>query len=1306
MEERSAVTSEMKTQVAATVRDIQRAALRDLAALAAESAATEAQVEQAHQAAVQAAAKELDRHQWGLEERAKKAREEVEQEYKTRLSQVENQYQADYKALKNNERTARQRIDHDHAQVEAQIKQQYEQSMWLAESVFDGTQAQVHEELKKVKELFGRQGAVLDGIQQKGFELLRVYGVQPPSVPDPQAIDPPPEQGDTAYEVHRGSAERQLKAIDELQLPKLFVGARPVLFCILVLVLAAAGGQASTGSMELNLVRVLVATGAAAVLLTAGGIALRMMANSQVRQAFVPFGQALLAARLSAKGQVEITNREQSARHEEAVIKRQAEEQAARDKLEPILAQAREKRDASLLNVREQALLKVPQLQAARDQAKADIEQWHDRATADLKQRYDREAAGIGQRHAQHLAEAKAKYEAGRAGLEHRLNEGLSRLTALQAADASNDCILDWNDSRWQQWTPPKTFASTIRFGQLEIDLRKIASSVPKGGQVQLALPAPFNIPAEMAFPRQASLLLQADRTTRDVALRTIQMAMSRLLTCLPPGRVRFTIVDPVGLGQNFAGFMHLADHDEALVGGRIWTEAEHINQRLADLTEHMETVIQKYLRNEFETIDDYNAQAGELAEPYRFLVIADFPVSFEADAFRRLASIASSGARCGVYTLVLRDLREQLPSGTHIDELETHSANLIAQDGQFVWKDDVFGRFPLMLDEPPAEEALTRILDQVGRGAKIAKRVEVPFETIAPAQDQVWSASAAADLAVPIGRMGATRLQMLRLGRGVAQHTLIAGKTGSGKSTLLHVLVTNLALWYHPHEVEFYLVDFKKGVEFKTYATHILPHARAVAVESDREFGLSVLQRLDAELSRRGEMFRRAGVQDLPAYRNATSQSLPRSLLIIDEFQEFFSEDDKLAQDAALLLDRLVRQGRAFGIHVLLGSQTIGGTSGLSRSTIGQMAVRIALQTSEADSQIILGDGNSAARLLSRPGEAIYNDAGGLVEANSPFQISWLADELRERYLKDVLRRSREQNLKAEPPIVFEGNVPADIARNLKLETLLAGDQWPDKAPAPMAWLGDPVAIKEPTAVTFRRQSGSNALIVGQHEESAMAMMFATMLSLAAQQPPAGARFYVLDGTPADSSLAGVLAKVTRVVPHDVRLVEYRGVPEALAEVADEMKRRHETDAGEWPSVYVLVYGLQRYRALRHQEESFSFAADDEEKKPQADKLFADILREGPPVGVHVVAWCDTAAAIERTLDRSSMREFDHRILFQMSASDSSTLIDSPAANKLGFYRALAFSEEQGTLEKFRPYALPVGQWLEHARQRFAGRI
>ena len=74
-----------------------------------------------------------------------------------------------------------------------------------------------------------------------------------------------------------------------------------------------------------------------------------------------------------------------------------------------------------------------------------------------------------------------------------------------------------------------------------------------------------------------------------------------------------------------------------------------------------------------------------------------------------------------------------------------------------------------------------------------------------------------------------------------------------------------------------------------------------------------------------RGDLFRQHGVQDIAAFRNACPEiRMPRILFMVDEFQEFFVEDDRYSQTAALLLDRLVRQGRAFGIHVLLGSQTL----------------------------------------------------------------------------------------------------------------------------------------------------------------------------------------------------------------------------------------------------------------------------------------------------------------------------------------------------------------------------------------------
>jgi hypothetical protein len=77
----------------------------------------------------------------------------------------------------------------------------------------------------------------------------------------------------------------------------------------------------------------------------------------------------------------------------------------------------------------------------------------------------------------------------------------------------------------------------------------------------------------------------------------------------------------------------------------------------------------------------------------------------------------------------------------------------------------------------------------------------------------------------------------------------------------------------------------------------------------------------------------------------------------------------------------------------------------------------------------------------------------------------------------------------------------------------------------------------------------------------------------------------------------------------------------------------------------------------------------------------------------------------LSRWLDRPTLREFCLRVLLQMSAADSSNLMDSPVASRLGNHRALLFNEELGTHEKFRPYAPPTHEWLADVRKRFARR-
>ncbi len=910
-----------------------------------------------------------------------------------------------------------------------------------------------------------------------------------------------------------------------------------------------------------------------------------------------------------------------------------------------------------------------------RHQAKAEAQQAHEQAVSEHKQRL----AQAGTNHQDALRKVETDYQTTWGQIE-AVRQTISEHLAIHD--------LSWNSPSWQEWKPQPdaNLLEVIRLGQF----------IVPGTWHTLTLPA------ILPFIGSRPFLFETSGPARTTA--TIQSLLLRLLAAVPPSKLRFTFIDPVGLGQNAAPFMHLVDYDQQLVTARAWTEPRHIEQRLTELTEHIETVIQTYLRNEYATIEEYNQQAGEIAEPYRILVVFDFPTNFSEDAARRLVSIAQNGPRCGVYTVVLADTSKPMPHGFDLEDLERVSTVISWNGEHFVWEDEDFRHTVLELDSPPPPELFNRIVRAVGEAAEEAGNVEVPFEKIAPPENQWWQASSNEGVRVPLGPIGARKIQYLDLGQGTAQHALIAGRTGSGKSTLFHTLITDLALTYSPDEVALYLVDFKKGVEFKSYATHELPHARVVAIESEREFGLSVLQGLDTELKRRGDHFRAAGVDNIADYRKKNGEKMPRILLIVDEFQEFFTEDDRVAAEASQVLDRLVRQGRAFGVHVILGSQTLAGAYALSRSTMDQMAVRIALQCTEADSRLILADDNPAARLLSRPGEAIYNDANGLVEGNHPFQVAWLDDDEREDYLKRIQAFAAEQKYRPpQPQIVFEGNAPALVEKNGPLHDLLAAAGWPEPGRRVPVWLGEPVAIKEPTAAHFRRQSASNLLIVGRDDEAAMGMFSTVLVSLAAQHAPDTARFYILDFAPVDASYADLLARLAAGLPHGVQRARRRRLPDLISQVAAEVEHRGEMEEDAlWKesAVYLLIYGLQRARDLRPDDDLGYFSSMDEEKPPSPASQFQTIVREGPDLGVHTVAWCDTYTNLTRTLDRRFLREFEMRVAMQMGADDSSNLIDTPAAAKLGLYRAFFYSEDEARLEKFRPYGLPSDEWVRHVLQ------
>jgi hypothetical protein len=142
-------------------------------------------------------------------------------------------------------------------------------------------------------------------------------------------------------------------------------------------------------------------------------------------------------------------------------------------------------------------------------------------------------------------------------------------------------------------------------------------------------------------------------------------------------------------------------------------------------------------------------------------------------------------------------------------------------------------------------------------------------------------------------------------------------------------------------------------------------------------------------------------------------------------------------------------------------------------------------------------------------------------------------------------------------------------------------------------------------------------------------------------------------------------------------------------------LKRRSgDEQSGAAPEIFVLIHELQNYKKLR-QEDEFSFSSTDT-ASPAA--VLLNVISEGPAHGMHIIATCDSYNNVNRFLGRKNLSEFEMRVLFQMSASDSASLVDSPDAATLGLHRALYYNDREGYTETFRPYARPGNEWIEKA--------
>lgn len=214
--------------------------------------------------------------------------------------------------------------------------------------------------------------------------------------------------------------------------------------------------------------------------------------------------------------------------------------------------------------------------------------------------------------------------------------------------------------------------------------------------------------------------------------------------------------------------------------------------------------------------------------------------------------------------------------------------------------------------------------------------------------------------------------------------HMLIGGSTGSGKSILLKLVLMQCV----KKGAKIYIADFKGGVDFPN-----VWHKKCCLL-TDEETLLKVLIDVTTELKRRKQILRNAAFANIDEYNRNTEKKLQRIIFACDEIAEVLDKTGltKQQKDEILKIESelslIARQGRAFGIHLVLATQRpdAGILNGQIRNNID---TRICGRADNVLSQIIL-DSTDAADLIAKSSQGRF-----LTNSGKIFQAYWFDENI-----------------------------------------------------------------------------------------------------------------------------------------------------------------------------------------------------------------------------------------------------------------------------------------------------------------------
>lgn len=751
-----------------------------------------------------------------------------------------------------------------------------------------------------------------------------------------------------------------------------------------------------------------------------------------------------------------------------------------------------------------------------------------------------------------------------------------------------------------------------------------------------------------------------SNKSANKAEARLNQLVVDMLLS-LPSRSINIHFVDLAFSAQ--ASFL-TRNLDEKIYG-KLISSSNDWNHLKDSLREKMAKALEEY-----GDVAKYNDSKNRVVVPYDVVVINDYQKC--VNEMSDLDALFENGHKGGIYFILMNNL--DCKSDRDIDSLMALKDfyQVLEAENFGNYSKDAFIRCTPILDNPILAKACFNYINESAELPQVAvasvdydKILSKGFETIGKA------------MVIPVGSSENGELVDFTIDTVSHIHCFIIGQSGTGKSVFLHDVIIGAMAKYSPDELELYLMDFKiGGVEFNRYRNE--KHVKALLVDnSDIQITLEILRDISNKMRERGKQLRASGVSNIVEYNQVNpTKKMPRIVFIADECHVMFptmnSKDTKLYREISEILQKIAKEGRSQGVHLVLATQTIAQAE-ISSEILNNISDFYLLKCSPSDSErLVRGSVDTTSGL--KTGQVLHHDIDHDVVFKSTYLPTSQTLEIIKK-INDKTKASKNEQFYFVGSQIFEID---DEVKNLLTEK------------------GDAIAFgrsidtkMEPVVIPLRNEYADNVMLFGiNDEEQVSRTTMASIKSLRISNK--NIKIKVIN------CLSAEQRNTTKMLNDwenkgEIELLNPQNCGGELVNIANSIMER----TAEPTVLYIL--GQERFRELRMDMEiaftkptvaaddfgfdSSMFTAGDSGSMNfnSYQKAIEYILKNGAEVGVHVILQIDKPKQLLFS-DYMSAKDFFnmfHHLIMLKS--------DENAVNSLGMSDDLKLENLSSDIERLR---------------------